>query len=112
MKRKKQSTASFDYASFEQDAISKLRSGKGLTGEDGALTGLISRIVSAAFEGGISEHLSADDAAPNRRNGYTEKTIRTGLGFIKVNPPRDRNGSFEPELIKKWAKYIHFHFAM
>ncbi len=75
MKRKKKETEEFDYASFEQEAISKLRSGKGLTGEDGALTGLISRIVTAAFEGEISDHLTQDDSAPNRRNGYTNKTI-------------------------------------
>lgn len=104
MKRKKNQKESFNYAVFEQEAISKLRSGKGLTGEDGALTGLINRIVTAAFEGEITEHLSQEDAPANRRNGYTQKTIRTGLGPVQVSPPRDRNGSFEPELIKKWER--------
>ena len=106
MKRKKRTTEEFDYASFEQEAISKLRSGKGLTGDGGALTGLISRIVTAAFEAEISEHVSQEDGSGNRRNGYTEKTVRTGLGPIKVTPPRDRNGSFEPELIKKWERNL------
>lgn len=104
MKRKKNQTKEFDYGTFEQEAISKLRSGKGLTGEDGALTGLINRIVTAAFEGEITDHLSQDDAPANRRNGYTKKTIRTGLGPVEVSPPRDRNGSFEPALIKKWER--------
>jgi len=105
-KRVKKTEKEFDYESFEQEAISKLRSGKGLTGEGGALTGLISRIITAAFEGEISEHLSDDGALPNRRNGHTKKTIRTGLGPIEVHPPRDRNGSFEPELIKKWDRSL------
>lgn len=108
MKRKKESK-DFDYKSFEQEAISKLRSGKGLTGEGGALTGLISRIISAAFEGEITEHLSKgpqEEGARNRRNGYTSKTIRTGLGPIEVSPPRDRNGQFEPALIKKWGREL------
>ncbi|MCP4121600.1 MAG: IS256 family transposase [Bacteroidetes bacterium] len=107
MKRKRDTKkASFDYESFEEEAISKLRSGKGLTGEGGALTGLISRIVTAAFEGEISEHLSQEDQGSNRRNGYTNKKIKTGLGPLEVNPPRDRNGSFEPEIIKKWDRNL------
>lgn len=105
-KRVKKPEKGFDYESFEQEAISKLRSGKGLTGEGGALTGLISRIITAAFEGEITEHLSDEGALPNRRNGHTKKTIRTGLGPIEVHPPRDRNGSFEPELIKKWDRNL------
>lgn len=104
MKKKKKEE--FDYAAFEREAISKLRSGKGLTGEGGALTDLIGRIVTAAFEGEMEEHLSSDEEPGNRRNGYTRKTVRTGLGPIEVRPPRDRQGSFEPELIKKWERSI------
>lgn len=38
---KKEKAEKFDYSKFEKEAIKKLRSGKGLVGEDGALTGLI-----------------------------------------------------------------------
>mgnify|MGYP002636472781 CR=1 FL=1 len=103
---KKKNESDFDYKRFEQEAISKLRSGKGFTGEGGALTGLISRIVTAAFEEEISDHIKSEETLPNRRNGYTKKTIRTGLGPVDVNPPRDRQGSFEPELIKKWERSL------
>lgn len=107
MKRvKRNSNKAFDYASFEKEAISKLRSGKGLTGEDGALTGLISRIIGAAFEGEIDDHLSQEPEGSNRRNGYTRKKVKTGLGSLQVSPPRDRNGSFEPEIIKKWDRNL------
>ena len=67
MKNKKKEE--FDYAAFEREAISKLRSGKGLTGEGGALTDLIGRILTVAFEGEMEEHLSSDEEPGNRRNG-------------------------------------------
>lgn len=102
---KKQKTE-FDYKEFEKEAISKLRSGSGFTGEDGALTGLISRLVKAAYEEEIQEHLSKEGSPGNRKNGYTKKRVKTGLGVIEVAPPRDRDGTFEPEVIKKWERSI------
>ena len=55
MERKKRSlkkkTEDFDYANFEKEAIEKLKAGKGLTGPEGALTGMIQRILQAALEG-------------------------------------------------------------
>ncbi len=38
-------------------------------------------------------------SAPNYRNGYTKKTVKTQLGEVDIKVPRDRNGSFEPKLI-------------
>jgi len=102
----KKKETEFNYSEFEKEAITKLRSGKGFTGEGGALTGLISRIVKAAYEEEISEHLSAKDVPANRKNGYTTKQVKTGLGTIDVSPPRDRNGTFEPVVIKKWERSI------
>lgn len=37
----------------------------------------------------------------NYRNGYSEKTVKSDAGDIKLNIPRDRNGEFEPELVPK-----------
>lgn len=37
----------------------------------------------------------------NSRNGYTSKTLQTEEGQFELNTPRDRNGEFEPELVKK-----------
>lgn len=96
----------FDYDEFEKEAISKLRSGNGFTGEGGALTGLISRLVKAAYEEEITEHLSRDDSPKNRKNGYTTKRVNTGLGPIEVSPPRDRDGTFNPKVIRKWERNI------
>lgn len=96
----------FNFKEFEKEAIKKLRSGKGLIGEDGALTGLIGRILKAAYEEEITDHISNTPSTGNRRNGSTKKTIKTGLGNLEVRPPRDRNGSFEPQIIKKWDRQI------
>lgn len=96
----------FDYEKFEAEAIERLRSGKGLIGEGGALTEMIGRILQAAYEGEISEHIVQTKEKSNRRNGYTSKRVTTALGEVNVSPPRDRNGTFEPEIIKKWDRQI------
>lgn len=105
-KSTKKTAGSFDYATFEKEAIAGLTAGKGLIGEDGVLTGMIGRLLSAAFEGEISAHLSTQGNAGNRRNGHTGKTLRTALGPVEVRPPRDRQGSFEPVIVKKWERSL------
>ena len=42
--------------------------------------------------------------APNYRNGYTKKTVKTQLGEVEIRVPRDRNGSFEPKIIGKYSR--------
>lgn len=37
----------------------------------------------------------------NSRNGYSRKTMKTGAGEVEIAIPRDRNGEFEPQLVKK-----------
>lgn len=106
MAKKKSKEKEFDYASFEKEAIKKLRSGKGFTGEGGAITSLIGRILQAAYDEEMAEHLSQTKDESNRRNGKTKKKIKTGAGEIAVEPPRDRQGSFEPQIIKKWERSI------
>ena len=34
----------------------------------------------------------------NRRNGYTHKTLKTTMGDVEIEVPRDRDGSFDPQL--------------
>jgi len=96
----------FDFESFEKEAIRKLRSGKGLIGEQGALTSLIGRILKAAYEEEIEDHISDTKSENNRRNGSTKKKLKTGLGNIEVDPPRDRQGTFSPQIVKKWERQI------
>lgn len=43
-------------------------------------------------------------AAKNYRNGYSKKTVKTQLGEVDIKVPRDRNGSFEPQIIGKYDR--------
>ena len=84
---------------FEK-ALSGLRSGKNLTGKDGVLMPLIKQLTEAAITAELEHHITHSDE-PNRKNGTGSKTIKTGSGSFELNAPRDRTGSFEPQLIKK-----------
>jgi transposase-like protein len=90
----------FDYTNFEKEAIEKLKSGTELGGRDGVLAPMLKRLLEAAMEGEIDMHLKETDV-PNRRNGKMGKKLKTGYGTIEVNTPRDRNSSFEPEILPK-----------
>lgn len=92
----------FDYADFEREALQKLKIGSPLEGKDGILTPLIKRLVEASLEGELDAHLHTGEA-PNRRNGKNSKKVKTALGTVDITTPRDRNASFEPELLPKRA---------
>jgi transposase-like protein len=51
----------------------------------------------------IEQQLSAK-ATPNSRNGYNSKTVKSSVGAFELDAPRDREGSFEPQIIKKKIK--------
>ncbi|GIK22604.1 MAG: hypothetical protein BroJett005_20180 [Ignavibacteriota bacterium] len=79
-----------------------------LMGENGA----IKKIIKASFEGmldaELTEHLGYEKYSPagkntgNSRNGKTHKTLKNDYGEIELTVPRDRNGSFEPVIVKKY----------
>lgn len=90
----------FDFERFKEEAAERLRNGEDLSGKDGILTPLIKQIIEASLEGEIESHMRNEPAA-NRRNGKGSKKVKTGYGSIDLETPRDRNGSFEPMLVKK-----------
>jgi len=61
--------------------------------------------VEAALNAELEHHLGyqKNDKAPadNHRNGYSHKQVKTEDGCFELETPRDRNGSFEPEIVKK-----------
>lgn len=61
--------------------------------------------VEAALNAELDEHLGygkhEPSASDNSRNGYTRKTLQTEEGQFEIDTPRDRNGEFEPKLVKK-----------
>ena len=86
---------------FDMEAALKaLREGQSLTGKDGILTPLIKQLTEAAIQAELDEHLAEEDA-PNRKNGTSSKTVKTLSGSFKLETPRDRANTFEPQLVKK-----------
>lgn len=78
----------------------QLKAGKGIGGKDGALTPLIKQLTEMALQAELETHLS-QDLEPNRKNGTSSKTMKSANGTFELDTPRDRNGSFEPELVKR-----------
>lgn len=91
----------------QRKALEQLKSGKSLFGRDGAFGPLLQQLLEAALEGELAGHLAEeqegaeDDSPANRRNGYSVKQLKTGQGTIELSTPRDRAGSFEPQIVKK-----------
>ena len=83
-------------------AAEQLRTGKPLFGKDGALAPMLERILNAALEGEMDAHLSEESRElGNRRNGKMSKTVQTQYGEVTVETPRDRDGSFDPQTVRK-----------
>ena len=87
------------------EALDALRNGQDLTGKDGILTPLIKQLTEAALQAEIEAHLESE-TDDNRKNGYGKKTIKSPSGSFELETPRDRSGSFEPQLIKKHQTHL------
>lgn len=91
----------------EQLASRARAEGLQLTGEGGLLARLTRRVVESAIEGEMDDHLGYGKHDPvgrdggNSRNGTRTKTLLTEAGPVPIAVPRDREGSFAPQLVKK-----------
>lgn len=78
-----------------------------LFGKEGLLKQLTKSLVERALEGELTDHLGYEKHSPesrttdNSRNGTSKKTLKGDLGKIPIEVPRDREGSFDPKIIKK-----------
>lgn len=90
----------FDWVSFEKEALEKLKNGKSLEGKDGILAPMIKRLVEKSLEGELEGHLK-ENSESNRRNGKTSKSVKTSFGKVDIETPRDRNSSFQPQILPK-----------
>ncbi len=86
-----------------------------LLSENGLLQQLTKALVERALNGELTHHLGYEKHDPavnnsgNSRNGTTPKVIKGKRGQIEIEVPRDRNGEFEPQLIKKNQKRFDGH---
>lgn len=91
---------------FDLDSIiNAIKEGKNLSGKDGALTPLIKQLTEAAMQAELEKHIE-DNPEPNRKNGKSTKTIKGPTGTFELDTPRDRAGSFEPQLVKKHQTHL------
>jgi len=87
--------------------LSGVRTAEEIAGPDGVLGQLTRRLLNRALEAELAAHLGyeAGEAPPggagNARNGKPGKTILTDQGPLRIRSPRDRKGTFEPEIVKK-----------
>ena len=95
--------SNFNYNDFKAEAIEKIKSGQPLTGKGGILTPLLKELLESALEGELDAHLleNRDAGISNRRNGKSSKQVQTSSDSFELFTPRDREGSFEPEIVKK-----------
>ena len=113
------STQSKSAKDLPNDLIDKLLAGyqkpEDLIGENGLLKQLTKRLVERALHAEMAEHLGHDkheavsNATGNARNGKSSKTLKGEFGELPIEIPRDRKGSFTPQLIPKhqtrWAGF-------
>jgi putative transposase len=83
-----------------------------ILGKDGVLKELTKRLVERALEGEMTHHLGYEKHAldghnsGNSRNGKSSKRVKGDSGELEIAVPRDRDGSFEPELVKKGQRRL------
>jgi putative transposase len=97
--------------SIEKELIDKLIEGyqkpEDIVGENGLLKQLTKAIVERAMEAELTHHVGyrkhdpASRPRSNKRNGSSPKTLKGDFGEIEIAVPRDRQGSFEPQIVPK-----------
>jgi len=112
----------FDYETFKKESIKKLYEGKGISGKEGIFTEIIKDFLETALQEELSEHIKSEKVyqnqsqnqnqnderefedlslCSNRRNGYTSKNIKTSNSVFSLDTPRDRDGTFNPNIVRK-----------
>jgi putative transposase len=89
------------------ELLAGARTEEEIVGPGGLLSQLTKRLVERAMEVELTDHVGYDrhqeppGGAGNTRNGSTPKTLITEHGPVPIDTPRDRDGSFEPRIVRK-----------
>lgn len=102
-----------DLTDLAEDLVASAASrGVQLTGEGGLLTQLTRRVLQSALEVEMAHHLGYEKHDPagrgvtNSRNGTTPKTVKTEVGQVTIDVPRDRAGTFDPQIVRKHQRRL------
>ena len=97
-----------DQEQLARELVERARAeGVELVGPGGLLTGLTKTVLETALEAEMTGHLGYDKHDPagrdsgNSRNGTRSKTVLTEIGPVEIQVPRDRDGSFAPQVVRK-----------
>lgn len=94
------------------EELEKCETMEDLTGKNGLIQKLVGGMVEKLLEKEMEDHLgyekhsSKGDLSGNSRNGKSKKSVHGSHGELEIEVPRDRNGEFEPKLIKKRQTHI------
>ncbi len=92
--------------------LAKAKTYGDLMGKNGALKKLMGKALEAMLEAELTEELGYEKHSPegnntgNSRNGKTKKTLKNDSGEIELRVPRDRNGEFDPVVVKKYERTL------
>jgi transposase-like protein len=100
-----------DLAVVAEQLVTAARSqGVELTGLGGLLTGLTRQVLETALDAELDEQLGHErgerSGSGNVRNGSSHKTVRTDVGDVRINVPRDRAGTFTPTVVPKHSRRL------
>lgn len=89
-----------------EEVLRRLYQGDDIIGERGIFTDLLQALVNASLDGEMDGHLSSEkeNDPTNRRNGKLSKTVRSTVGPLNIETPRDRSGTFDPSIVGKWDR--------
>jgi len=113
-KEEKALVSNRDRASVKQEFIDSLLEGcsseEDLFGPEGVFTKLKGAVMERLLEAEMTEHLGHErqgrKRSSNTRNGHGRKVVQTESGPVEIQVPRDREGTFEPQLIKKHQRRL------
>jgi transposase-like protein len=86
------------------EALEAIKAGAKIDGKDGVIAPLIKQLTEAALEAELETHLSNE--LRNRKNGKSSKRMKSSVGEFELEVPRDRNGTFEPQFVKKHQTHM------
>ncbi len=110
----KSTVSNRDRAAAKQELLDLLLEGSSseedLFGPEGVFTKLKGAVMERLLEAEMTEHLGHERQARrkggNGRNGHSRKTVQTESGPVAIQVPRDREGTFEPQLVKKHQRRL------